>query len=110
MLSSRNECGRESLSLVHRKQFLKARYVSFLRYVPCDSSIGTLESTKNSQKDWKLFDRDGRKFYYTNDFKNDQFQSWDANSRKQTGPDLVLINSAFQRCPGLCPHHFRNEM
>merc|ERR1719447_2425405 len=79
MLSSRNECGRESLSLVHRKQFLKARYVSFLRYVPCDSSIGTLESTKNSQKDWKLFDRDGRKFYYTNDFKNDQFQSWDAS-------------------------------
>ena len=79
MLSSRNECGRESLSLVHRKQFLKARYVSFLRYIPCDSSIGTLESTKNSQKDWKLFDRDGRKFYYTNDFKNDQFQSWDAS-------------------------------
>ena len=77
MLSSRNECGRESLSLVHRKQFLKARYVSFLRYVPCDT-IGTESSSKNN-RDWKLFDRDGRKFYYTNDYKNDQFQNWDAS-------------------------------
>ena len=85
MLSSQNLNGAESLSLVHRKQFLKARYVSFLRYISdtrcySDSSVSPdVTVTPENTKDWKLFDKDGRKFYYTNDCKNDSFKNWDTS-------------------------------